>query len=286
MCPKYLIFHFLSLRRFCTEERAAGVDQVRPRKIEVAVDEEVLLLGTAGGVDALGRGAKQLQHANGLLRDGLHRAQQRGLLVERLTGPAHERRRNHQRCAVATVEQQPRRAGRIPRRVAAGLEGGAHAARGEARRVRFAFDQLLALELGDRRTIGHRREKRIVLLGGDSRHRLEPVRVVGRTVLQRPVFQGGCDGVSGRDVEWLPSRDRRPQRAVRRLRQPLLLKLVVERKTAKDLGSFNGGWRMRSVGQRPITDAFCGFGKCCRSHVTISPFLAYECDLWVVWVVA
>ncbi len=286
MCPKYLIFHFLSLRRFCTEERAAGVDQVRPRKIEVAVDEEVLLLGAAGGVDALGRGAKQLQHANGLLRDGLHRAQQRGLLVERLTGPAHERRRNHQRCAVATVEQQPRRAGRIPRRVAAGLEGGAHAARGEARRVRFAFDQLLALELGDRRTIGHRREKRIVLLGGDSRHRLEPVRVVGRTVLQRPVFQGGCDGVSGRDVEWLPSRDRRSQRAVRRLRQPLLLKLVIERKTAKDLGSFNGGWRMRSVGQRPITDAFCGFGKCCRSHVTISPFLAYECDLWVVWVVA
>jgi len=76
--------------------------------------------------------------------------------------------------------------------------------------------------------------------------------------------RGNC--VGSRDIEWLPSGDRRSQRSIRRLRQPLLLKLVVEAKTAEDLGSFDGGRRMDSVGQRPITDAFCGFGKCCRSH--------------------
>ena len=274
-----LILHLLALRRLGAEERAAGVDQVGARKIEVAVDEEVLLLGTAGGVDALGRGAEQLQHANGLLRDGFHRAQQRRLLVERLTGPAHERRRNHERGAVAAVEEQPRRAGRIPRRVAARLEGGAHAAGGEARRVGLALDQLLAAELGDRRAIGRRREKRVVLLGGDSGHRLEPVRVVGRAVLDRPVLQRGRDGVSGRDVERLPSRDRRAQRAVRRLRQPLLLKLVVERKAAEDLGGFDGGWRMRLRWPATNHGCFLRLRQVLQIPCDDQSFLANECDL-------
>ena len=78
-----------------------------------------------------------------------------------------------------------------------------------------------------------RREKRVVLLGGDAGQRLEPVRVVRRAVLDRPVLQRRRDRVSGRDVERLAARDRRAQRAIHRLRQPLLLHLVVEDKDCR-----------------------------------------------------
>ena len=53
-----LVLHLLALRRPRAEERAAGVDQVGTREVEVAVDQEVLLLGTAGRDDALGRASR------------------------------------------------------------------------------------------------------------------------------------------------------------------------------------------------------------------------------------
>jgi hypothetical protein len=49
-----LILELLALRRRGAEERSARVDEIGPRQIEVVVDEEVFLLGTAGGDDALG----------------------------------------------------------------------------------------------------------------------------------------------------------------------------------------------------------------------------------------
>ena len=42
-----LIFELLALRRLGAEQRAAGVDQVGPREVEVAVDQEVFLLRAA-----------------------------------------------------------------------------------------------------------------------------------------------------------------------------------------------------------------------------------------------
>ena len=192
--PEVVVLHLLALRRPRAEERAAGVDQVGPVEIELPVDQEVLLLRPAGGRDALRLGPEQLQDADRLLRQRLHRAQQRRLLVERLTGPADERGRDDERRAVRGHEQ-PRRAGRIPRGVAARLEGRAHAARRETRRVRLALDQLLAAELRDRAAVGGRREKRVVLLGRDAGHRLEPVRVVRGAVFDRPVLQRAGDDV-------------------------------------------------------------------------------------------
>jgi hypothetical protein len=122
-----LILQLLSLRRLRAEESPAGVDQIRTRQVEVAIDEEVFLLGTAGRDDALGGRAEELEHADRLLGERFHRAEQRRLLVERLASPAQESRRNDERDRAARL-QQPRRAGRIPRGMAAGLEGGAHAA--------------------------------------------------------------------------------------------------------------------------------------------------------------
>ena len=48
-----LILELLALRRLRAEERPAGVDQVRTREVEAAIDQEVLLLGTARRDDAL-----------------------------------------------------------------------------------------------------------------------------------------------------------------------------------------------------------------------------------------
>ena len=95
-----LVLHLLALRRLGAEQRPAGVDQIRTREIEVAIDQEVFLLGTARRDDALGRRAEQLQDAHRLLRERFHRAEQRRLLVERLARPAHERGRNDERRAV------------------------------------------------------------------------------------------------------------------------------------------------------------------------------------------
>ncbi len=120
--PEVLILELLALGGLGAEERPAGVDEIRAVEEELPVDEEVLLLGPAGRHDPVGLRAEQLQDADGLLRERLHRAEERRLLVERLTGPADERRRNDERRAVRHHEQ-PGRAGRIPRRVAARLEG-------------------------------------------------------------------------------------------------------------------------------------------------------------------
>ena len=139
-----LILELLALRRLGAEQRAAGVDQVGTREIEVAVDQEVFLLGPAGRRRRARRvEPNSFRTRTACLRQRFHRAQQRRLLVERLAGPADERGRDDQRDAPPLIEQ-PRRAGRIPRRVAARFEGGAHAARREARRVGLALDQFLA----------------------------------------------------------------------------------------------------------------------------------------------
>ena len=227
-----LILELLALGRLGAEERAAGVDEVRPIEEELTIDQEVFLLRTAGRDDALGLGTEELQDADGLLGEGLHRAQQRCLLVEGFTCPADEGRRDDERRAVLH-HQQPGRAGRVPRRVAAGLEGGPHAARGKTRRVGLAFDQLLAAELGDGAAVGRRRQERVVLLGGDAGHRLEPVRVVRGAMLDRPVLQRRGNDVGDGRVDGLSLRDRAAQRAVDILGQTGALRLVVEGQRAK-----------------------------------------------------
>ena len=53
-----MIFEFLALRRLRAEQRAAGGQQVGPGEEEMAVDQEVFLLGAGGRRDerAVGRG--------------------------------------------------------------------------------------------------------------------------------------------------------------------------------------------------------------------------------------
>ena len=94
----------------------------------------------------------------------------------------------------------------------------------------------LPRELGDRLAVGRRRQKRVVLFGGDAGQRLEPVRVVRGAVLDRPVLHRRRDGVGDRRVERLAVRDRPAQRLIDRLRQARLLHVVVEHEAAERLG--------------------------------------------------
>ena len=54
-----LVLELLALGRGRAEERAAGEDQVRAELGETTIDQEVLLLGTDGGEDALGGGVAE-----------------------------------------------------------------------------------------------------------------------------------------------------------------------------------------------------------------------------------
>ena len=164
-----VVVELLALRRLGTEQRSTGVDQVGTGQEEVPVDEEVLLLRAAERHDVVEvLVPEQLQHALGLDAHRLLRAQQRGLVVQRLAGHRHEDGRDAQRVAVRVL-QDVRRARHIPAGVAAGLERVAQPAAREARRVGLALDEGLACELGECRAVGERLEEAVVLLGRQTR---------------------------------------------------------------------------------------------------------------------
>ncbi len=140
--PEIVIFEFLALGGLGAKQRAASGEQVGPREVEVAVDQEVFLLGTGRRSDERTViVAEQFEDAVGVLVQSLHRAQHRRLLVECFARPGDERRRDAEGRAVGIL-QNVGRAGHVPDRVAAGFERGADAAGGEARTVRLALNQL------------------------------------------------------------------------------------------------------------------------------------------------
>ena len=186
-----VVLHLLMLGRQASEEGAARLNQVGALQIQVAVHQEVLLLRTQVAVHTGGGDAEALEHAGGLGAHRLHRAQQRGLLVQRLTGVGAERGRDAQGRRVGRALDE-RRGGGIPRRVAAGLEGGANAAGGEGRGIRLALDQRLTGELADHPALAVRLHKGVVLLCRGIAQRLEPVRVVRRSLGECPHLHGLC----------------------------------------------------------------------------------------------
>ena len=77
-------------------------------------------------------------------------------------------------------------------------------------------------------------QERVVLLGGDAGHRLEPVRVVRGAVLDGPVLQRAGDGVGDRrDRAASPCAIDAAQRAEHVLRQPRALDFFVERQRSE-----------------------------------------------------
>ena len=197
-----MLVELVPLRRLGAEQGAPAREQVGTLEVVLLLDQEVLLLGPDRGVDALDVLAEQLQRLGRRARQRVHRAQERDLVVQRLTGPGDERGRDAEDRAVRVLHDERRR-GRVPGGVATRLEGGAQAAGRERRGVRLALDQRLAGELGDRLALRGGRVEGVVLLGGQPRQRLEPVRVVGRALLHRPGAHRLRDVVGQRRVHGL-----------------------------------------------------------------------------------
>jgi hypothetical protein len=151
-----VVVELLALGGFAPNRVRSQAREVGAGKVEVRVDQEVLLLAPEGGVHPLDAlvGTEEPEDAHRLRVERLDRSQQRGLLVEGLSGPGHERGRDAERREVLPAEDE-RGAGRVPRGVPAGLERGSQTAGGKARSVGLALDEVGAAE-GEEHA-GHRR---------------------------------------------------------------------------------------------------------------------------------
>ena len=86
-----MVVHLLALGRLRAKKRAPAEAQILPAVEKCAVDEKILLLRADIGDNALRPLVSQkAQNTDRLLRQGLHRAQKRRFLIERLAGERAE----------------------------------------------------------------------------------------------------------------------------------------------------------------------------------------------------
>ena len=99
-------------------------------------------------------------------------------------------------------------------------------------------DELLARKFHDNRALGARRDKGVVLFGRDAGHGLEPVRVVGRALGNRPILHRIGHDVCHRWVKRGALRDCAFERLEHVLWQTFLHHRFVEHHTAEQFGYF------------------------------------------------
>ena len=225
-----VVFQLLPLRRLVAEQGAAGENQVLALVVERLVNKEILLLRADGGGHARCVTAEELQHANCLRGQRLHRAQQRRLLVERFAAVGAERRRDAQHAVLDKGV-----AGGIPRRVATRLKRGAQTAGGERGSVRLAADEFLAAEFEDNLAAVLGRNEAVVLFSGDAGQGLKPVRIMRNAAFHCPVLHGICHDVGHLRVKGRTISDGFVQRLVNILGQTLLHDGVIENAAAEKL---------------------------------------------------
>ena len=181
-----MISQLLPLGRPGTKESPPCKDQIAALIIEFFIDQKVLLLRTNGGHDPGGiHPAKELQYPDSLPADRFHGAKKGRFFIQGFATVGTVGRRNTEGMILDKGIGS-----RIPGGVAAGLEGGAKTAAGQTAGIRFAPDQLPAAELIDHPAARDRRDKSIMLFGGDTVQRLEPMGVMGGAALNRPVLHG------------------------------------------------------------------------------------------------
>jgi hypothetical protein len=258
-----VLLQLLALARRVAEQRAAADHEVHALFVVLLGDEEVLLLSAEGGGHALGGVvAEQRQHTAGLHVDGLHGAQKRRLLVERLAGVAAEGSGDAEHLVLDEGV-----GGGVPRGVAAGLEGGAQAAGREAGGIRLALNELLTREGHDGQAVVGRVDEAVVLLGGDTRQRLEPVGVVGGALLDGPLLHGVRHHVGHVLVQRRAFLDGAHQLLVGGLGKALAHGVLVEHHGSVDIGDF----RHRD----PISFAAKWWGKNTTTHPRPCPSSAH-----------
>ena len=219
-----MVIQLLTLGRARAEQGAAGVDEVLALFVHRAVDEEILLLGADGALYGFDLGvAEEAQDAQRLLIDALHGAQQRCFLVKRFAAVGAENGRNAEDALFYKCV-----GGGVPAGVASRLKGGAQTAGGEGGSIRFAADKLFTGKLHNDLAVGGGGDKAVVLLGGDTGHRLEPVSKVGSTLLDSPVLHGVGNDVCNIALEGAALADGALERFIGVLGQALAHDGIVE----------------------------------------------------------
>ena len=150
---KVMIVHLLVLRGQVADQGTASVLEIGAKRVEGAIDQEVLLLSSESGVDVgsagLGTdrdGIDQVQELAGRPCDRRCGAEEDSLLVKGITVVGDEDGGDVQnRSAVRAFLDEHGRGG-IPDCVSTSLEGGAHASGGEGRRIGLGLEQLGARE--------------------------------------------------------------------------------------------------------------------------------------------
>ena len=192
-----MVFHLLPLRRRRAKQRASGIDQIFALFIVFFVYQEIFLLAADGRAQGMHIFvAKQFQDAQALAVDGLHAAQQRRLLVQRVAGIRTECRRDAEHIVL-----DKRIRSRVPGRIAAGLKRRAQTAIRERRRVRFTTDQFFAGKLHHDLAMTIRYDEAVVFFCRYAGQRLEPVREVGRAFLQRPLLHRVGDRIGNLGIQ-------------------------------------------------------------------------------------
>ena len=222
-----MVFQFLALGGHGAKDRAARIEQVGASVEELAIDQEVFLLGADGGKNLGDVLTEDLQDALGLVRQRVHRLEQRRFLVEGFVSPGDEGRRDDECRSVGRVHDVGG-ARRIPSRVTACLERGTQAAGGKRRRIGLALDEFLAGELRDGVAVAGGRQEAVVLLGSQAGHRLEKMRVVRGALLERPILHGAGDRVGDGRIEGVALLDGALQRLEDGLRKAFALGRLAE----------------------------------------------------------
>ena len=224
-----MVLQLLALRRLGAKKGATGIHQVLAFFKECLVDEEVFLLGTYGGDDSFGvLVAEETQNPQRLGVHYFHGAKKRGLFVQRLAAVGAKRGGD---AEGAVLDKGVR--GGVPGGVAAGLKGGPQAAGGEAGGIRLALDEFLAGELHDDVAVSGGGDETIVLLGGDSGHRLKPVGKVGGSFFDGPVLHGVGHHVCHAQIQGRSLLNGCFERLVGVFRKPFLHNGVVKHETAE-----------------------------------------------------
>ena len=107
--------------------------------------------------------AEELQDALSLFVNSAHGTEKRGFLVECFTGVGAECGRDAQHFILDECK-----AGRIPCGVAASLERGTQAARGETRCIGLTLDKFLAAESHDCGAVTYGVQETVMLFRGDA----------------------------------------------------------------------------------------------------------------------
>ena len=121
-----MVIHLLVLAGTMAHEGASCGDQVGARRIQVVVNEEILLFPAKIHLNPIDLGVEKLTHRNGCLIDSLEGLLERCLVVESFSRIRDEYSGN----AETIVEDEYRRCG-IPSSISASLKGGANTSRRE-----------------------------------------------------------------------------------------------------------------------------------------------------------